>query len=152
MEYSSYRQDQEEKDFIVFYHQLGFSYNDIIDEFYIQFKRIIMKGTISKIISKFNTTGNVEIFKSPGRPEVYPERYKRELARCICQEAEKSFRDLERDKILNPEGASKNPIQRTMDDYNIRSVVKPKRIDLMDQDSIQKRKKFALLHQSWTII
>ena len=151
MEYSSYRLDQEEKDFIVFYHQLGFSYNDIIDEFYIQFKRIITKGAISKIISKYNATGNVENFKSPGRPEVYSERYKRELTRCACQEAEKSFRDREKDKILNPEGASKNTIQRTMDDYNIRSVVKSKRIDLMDQDSIQKRKKFALSHHIWTI-
>ena len=56
MEYSSPRLDQEEKDSFFFYHQLGFSYNDIIDEFYIQFKRNLTKGTISKIINKFNAT------------------------------------------------------------------------------------------------
>jgi len=50
-----------------------------------EFHRIVAKGAIYKIVGKYNMTGSVENFASPGRPEFYSKRYKRELDRVALK-------------------------------------------------------------------
>ena len=114
MEYSSFRLTDEEKYFVVFSHEQGKSYNQIIEEFQGAFKRSLTKGAISKLLAKDYSTSSIENFSSPGRPLTYSERDKRELARIALLNQDQSLRDIENDDILNPSGASKDTIQRSM--------------------------------------
>ena len=77
-------------------------------------------------------TGSAENFASPGRPEVYSERYKRELDRVSLKNNDQSLRGLANDRMMNLEEASKDTIQRSLTSHDIRTVVMPKRLDLID--------------------
>jgi len=92
MEQSHIRLTEEEKLFVIFHHEEGMSYNEIIDLFESRFKRIITKGTISKVLSKYYERGCVENLSSPGRPQICPERDKRALARTALLNQDKSER------------------------------------------------------------
>jgi len=126
------------------------SYNEIIDLFESRFKRIITKGTISKVLSKYYERGCVENLSSPGRPQIYPERYKRALARTALLNQDKSYRDIESDRILNPEGASDDTIRRSAIQQGIITMIRPKRLNEMTDKDIELRKQFAREHLEWT--
>jgi len=151
MEYSSFRLTDEEKYFVVFCHEQGKSYNQIIEEFQGAFKRSLTKGAISKLLAKYYSTSSIENFSSPGRPLTYSERDKRELARIALLNQDQSLRDIENDDILNPSGASKDTIQRSMVSHNIRTVVRPERLSQMTQEDMKLRMDFAKTHLLWTL-
>lgn len=147
---SSFRLTDEQKNYIICWHKEGFSYNDIILKFEKEFPRALGKGTISEIIKKYDATNSVENLVSPGRPEVYSERYKRSLARNALLHQDKSIRDIEDNEILNPEGASRSTIQRSIISNNIKTIVRPKRLKDLTEDHMKKRKKYAQEHIAWT--
>lgn len=150
MEQSHIRLTEEEKLFVIFHHEEGMSYNEIIDLFESRFKRIITKGTISKVLSKYYERGCVENLSSPGRPQIYPERDKRALARTALLNQDKSYRDIESDRILNPEGASDDTIRRSAIQQGIITMIRPKRLNEMTDKDIELRKQFAREHLEWT--
>ena len=103
------------------------------------------------MLAKYYSTGSVENLSSLGRPLTYSERDKRHLARTAFLNQDQSLRDIENDRILNPSGASKDTIQRSMVSDHIKTRVLPERLSQMTQEDIKLRMNFAKTHLLWTI-
>jgi len=151
MEPSTYRLTDQQKYFIVFRRQQGLSYDQIIIDFEEEFGRPVTEGAISKIMDKFNRTQSVQNFDSPGRPLIYSARDKRDLARVSITNQGQSLRDIANNELLNPAGASKSTIQRTLVDSGIKTIVEPKRLSFMESIDLKNRKSFAKGHLEWTL-
>jgi len=129
----------------------GYTYSQVQEKFQRKYNRTISKGTITKTLDRYEETKSHEDRPRIGAPQLYSERYKRNILYDALQDRTKTACGISKDDNINPEGASTRTVGRILLDKGLKSVnyssydltIRPKNID--------ERYEFAKSHYFWTI-
>jgi len=148
--HSHYLSD-DQREFIFYLHQSGYSYSSIKREFETRYGRKIYNSTISDICNKVNTTGSVKDLNKSGRPPVYDERESRNIIRASLSDRTKSIRDIVSDPDINPKEATFETVRTLFTSHRIVSRVLPKRMQDLSRQNIKDRVAFADQYFKWEV-
>jgi len=88
----------------------GEKYSKISEKVERKFHRTVMKGTISKIFSKFKETGSTEDLPRSGRPNLFTEEEQKDIIKASKKDRKLTATDISRDGKLNKPKASPQTI------------------------------------------
>ena len=85
---------------IVFSHEEGYSYSEIRDLIKNSYGHEVSRGTVSKLIRKFDETGSIKDRARSGRPNKMDNRSTRLVVRAVKARRTLSSKDIEKDKFF----------------------------------------------------
>jgi transposase len=116
MSSSTHLLSEEVKFFIILKVDEKFSYAQIIEMIKKKFSRDISKGTITKILNKFEETKDVKNKKRSGRPMLFNHREVRKIVKAVEKKRTTTATDISNMASLNVHSASKQTIRRLLNE------------------------------------
>ena len=130
------------RQYIVIQVEQAVLYEDIVEKVHKKFGRIISKGTISKLYSKYLDQGTVFDQPKSGRPNKLSNEMEEELVARVEEDRTLTANAISRDPKLNPSNASSRTITRVLNNkglYDATSIPK-----IIPDINIETRFQFAL--------
>jgi len=96
-----------------------YSYDEVIDMVKKKFFRVVSKGTITKLLDKFDETEDVKNAWSGSRPNVFNSEETRAIVKAVQKKRTTTAVDIFKTPSLNVHSASKRTIHRLLNDESL---------------------------------